>query len=204
MSESVERNPQIIEVSIASGFEPLSTESISSKVFVKDGRVFKLNSRNSFERAQSDLETLKSKLSGFEDHLPDTDINQAIYEGGDYTCISQPLIEGEEVKDIEKEKLLEVLRLNKSFLIRLLDYFFEAIEAKELYPDIVGYPADPEYYNSINLIVEKVTNKLMLCDVGLSPHQDTLAKHGADFYDGDNVRTYVDRMKKFYELLKDI
>jgi hypothetical protein len=73
-----------------------------------------------------------------------------------------------------------------------------------LYPDIVDYPTDPEYYNSINLIVEKVTNKLILCDVGLSPHQDTLAKHGADFYDGDSVRTYVDRMKKFYELLKNL
>lgn len=205
MQKSLEHNnQQKIEISLDRGFLLVSTESVSSKVFVKDRRIFKLNSRNSVERARADLNILKSKLQGFEDHLPVTEVTKAVLEDVEYTCISQSLVEGEEIKKLDQERLLEVLKLNRDFLIKLLEYFFEAIEARELYPDIVGYPADPEYYNAINLIVEKFTSKLILCDVGLSPHEDTLVKHGLDFYDGDNVKIYVEKMSKFYELLKGL
>jgi hypothetical protein len=154
------------------------------------------------ERAQSDVQTLRERLVGYEDHLPDSNIIECEYEGMTYTCVVQEVIEGEELKKWrESDKLREALKANKDFLLELLKYFFESIESKKLYPDIVGYPKDPEYFNSVNLILERESNKLILCDVGLSPHQDTLAKNGLDFYDSDNVRTYVARMKKFQELL---
>lgn len=191
-------------ISPEAGFVPLHTESISSKVFVKDGKVFKLNNRNSVERAESDAQVLKTRLVGHEDHLPGSIIVECEYEGVMYTCVVQEVIKGDELKNLAEEQLRKALRENKDFLLELLRYFFESIEAKKLYPDIVGYPKDPEYFNSVNLILEKESNKIILCDVGLSPHQDTLDKNGLDFYDSDNVRTYVAKMRKFQEFLLEL
>ncbi|MES2224190.1 MAG: hypothetical protein V4469_04635 [Patescibacteria group bacterium] len=195
--------PRLI-ISAEAGFIPLHTESISSKVFIKDGKVFKLNNRNSVERAESDAQVLKTRLAEYEDHLPDSTIVECEYEGVIYTCVVQEVIEGEELKKLGAEQLREALKENKDFLLELLKYFFESIEAKKLYPDIVGYPKDPEYFNSVNLILEKESNKVILCDVGLSPHQDTLDKNGLDFYDSENVRIYVAKMRKFQELLLEL
>lgn len=195
---------QIKQISEKTGFTKLHTESVSSKVFVKDGYIFKLNSRNSINRAYSDFETLKNKLVGFENHLPETEIFEAMHEDTRYTCISQPKIEGKEIKMLEKDELLKALTNNKNFLVKLLEYFFSAIENCELYPDIVGYPTNPEYCNSINLMLDSNTQKLILCDVGLSPHEDTLIKNGLHFYEGENVRVYVEKMRKFEELVKGL
>lgn len=97
--------------------------------------------------------------------------------------------------------MTKAFKVNKKFLIKLLEYFFESIEAKEFYPDIVGYPKNQEYFNSINMMLEEKTNKIIFCDIGLSPHEDTLRKFGKDFYSSENVKTYVEKMKKFKDLL---
>ncbi len=195
-----EKSPKII-ISEEDGFTPLHTESVSSKVFTKDGKVFKLTDRNSLERQKSDLEILKARMAGYEDHLPSSEVIECEYQGKIYTCVVQPIVKGKEIKKLQKEELESGLKTNKDFLLKLLKYFFESIESRSLYPDIVGYPKDHEYFNSINLILEEASNKLILCDVGLSPHQNSLVNQGKKFYDTENVRTYVQKMKKFQELL---
>lgn len=192
--------PKLI-ISEENGFIPLQTEGISSKVFSKDGKVFKLSSRNSLERQRSDLQSLRDNLEGYEDNLPSSEVVECEYEGTIYTCVVQPMIEGSELKKLDQQDLEESLRTNKDFILKLLKYFFEAIDAKELYPDIVGYPKDPEYFNSINLILENASNRVVLCDVGLSPHEDTLKDKGLDFYDSQNVRIYVEKMRKFQQFM---
>ncbi len=186
-------------ISVDQGYVELQTEGVSSKVFVKDGKIFKLNNRNSFERQKSDLDALRSNLAEYQDHIPNSEVVECEYDGGMYTCVIQPVIEGDVFKGLEKTKLDEALKIegNRKFLLKLLEYFFKAVESQKLYPDPVGYPVDPEYFNSINLILERSTNIIKLCDVGLSPHEDTLARHGASFFDGENVKTYLTKMKAF-------
>jgi len=198
--EPNEYEPKIV-ISEENGFAHLTTEGVSSKVFVKEGNVYKLSNRNSLERQKSDLVTLREELEGYEDRLPNSEITECEFEGEVYTCVIQPMIDGQELKKLDSELLEEVLRNNKDFLLKLLKYFFEAVEARKLYPDIVGYPADPEYFNSINLLLENSSKKVILCDVGLSPHENTLKDKGLDFYDSENVKTYTEKMKKFQEYL---
>lgn len=204
MAQLNEDNLPHIEISTESGFVLFNTESFSSKVFTRDGRIFKLNDRCSVKRAKSDLDILKSKLEGYEDRLPESQVGTAIYGGRLYTCVSQPMICGREVKKLDDDQLTEVLRFNKGFLIKLLDFFFASIDARELYPDIVGCPNGHDHYNSVNLILDESTNKLLLCDVGLSPHEDTLIKNGLDFYSSENVKVYVEKMTKLYNLLNSL
>lgn len=186
------------------GFTQLPTESISSKVFVKDGLIYKINKRNSLEREIGDFKILKDKLKDFHNRLPDTNFFEAVYQNEFYACISQPKIVGMEVKNIDEKKIDHVLKNNREFLQELLNYFFESIKFKKLYPDIVGYPKDPEWFNSVNLIYEIESGNLLLCDVGLSPHEDTLRKFGTDFYDSDNVKIYTEKMKKFQSYLHSL
>ena len=130
-----------------------------------------------------------------------TEIVECLYDNKKYTCVIQPIVKGSELKKLSSELLEKAVRENKEFLLELLRYFFENISVKELYPDIVGYPKNPEYANSINLILEQNTGKIILCDVGLSPHEDTLMKYGNIFFESDSVKTYVEKMREFENLL---
>ncbi len=125
----------------------------------------------------------------------------AEYQGETYTCVKQLFFEESELKKLDEKELNEVLIANKDFLLKLLNLFFNAIENKEKYPDIVGYPQNPEYKNIVNLLLDKETGRVLLCDIGLSPHGDTLDKHGASFFDSENVKTYTARMREFKERL---
>lgn len=184
------------------GFIELPTKSVSSKVFVKDGRIYKINRRNSPTRAISDWTTLQAELSHFSEHIPETVIATCEYAGETYTCVEQPLLEGTELSLHAPEKIREIMAhgRNRIFLEKLLSYFFSSIESKRLYPDLVGNPADPHLFNSVNLMVTD-NGLLMLCDVGLSPHEDTVSKHGDSFYDSENVRLYIQRIK---DSIKDL
>lgn len=200
--DTIVLNRQII--SVDNGFTPVATESISSRVFTKDGKVFKLNKRDSVKRQKLSIQILIEKLGDFRDRVSASEVSEVEYEGEVYTCVVQDFIKGSELKNLDRETLVATLKANKDFLNKLLDYFFEAIASRSLYPDIVGYPKDPEYFNSINLILDNVSKKLILCDVGLSPHEDTLEKFGEDFYDSENVKTYLEKMRKFREFLATI
>lgn len=177
-------------------FEEIPTKSISSKVFKKGGKVYKINKRNSFERALSDWNTIQSELSEFSKHIPETKINICSYQGEEYTCIEQDLIKGKELFLFTSEEINSVFKKkeNREFVKKLATYFFDSIKSKNLYPDIVGNPSDPHIFNSVNLIVDE-SGHLILCDVGLSPHEDTLSKQGEVFFESDNVKLYIKRIK---------
>lgn len=192
---------ETIVISEENGFSKLETEGVSSSVFIKGDRIYKLSKRNSPERLKSDLEKYREELGEFSDRIIESDITLAEFEGETYTSVSQPFIKDSELKKLDEPELLEVFKENKEFLLRLLDFFFEAIEKEEKYPDIVGYQKDPKYRNIINLLLDKETGKILLCDIGFSPHEDTLEKYGTDFFTSDNVQTYVVKMKEFKELL---
>jgi hypothetical protein len=194
-------NPALV-ISDEAGFSPLSTESVSSKVFLKDGHVYKLTSRNSVERLSADVRMLMERLSKYPGHIPPSTVGTANYLNEPYTYVCQAVVDGAVLKSLDPAVLEAALRSNKDFLLELLAYFFESIEAKQLYPDPIGYPKDPDYTNSINLMLEKGTGKVILCDVGLSPHEDTLRNYGIGFFDEENVATYVAKMQKFEEVLR--
>lgn len=196
-TESLDAERSRMVVSEEAGFVAFLTESVSSKSFVKEGMIYKLTQRDSAERQHSDLATLEVRMRPYRDHIPDSRITECEYKGEIYTCVVQPLIDGLELKKIPEDELRSVLKANKEFLLFLLDYFFEAITEKELYPDPIGYPDNPEYFNATNLMLEKASGKIILCDVGLTPHEDSLNKYGLDFYNSENVTTYIDRMTKF-------
>ncbi len=202
-----EQEPKV-NIAEDAGYVPLPTEGVSSKIFVHGGEIFKINTRNSLGRQRSDLETLKRILAEFDDHIPETEVRPCTYREIEYTGVVQRFIKGRELKKLGRERILRVLKENKNnnraFVEKLLNYFFEAVDRKNLYPDPVGYPADQEFYNSVNLILEDSTGIIMLCDVGLSPHEDTLNKHGQEFYEEENVRTYVDKMRSFRNTLSQL
>lgn len=183
------------------GYEEKHTEGVSSLLFTKDRKIFKLNKRLTVERQTSDLEKLKYVFSDFIDHIPETKITTCEHEGRKYTCVTQPLINGTEIKYLSRLAVDGALKQNKSFMSKLMSFFFEGIENQKLYPDIVGFPSDPTFFNSINLLVENGTNKIILCDVNLSPHEDTIKKHGEAFYKGKNIQTYLRTMSDFKEYL---
>ncbi|MDO8514382.1 MAG: hypothetical protein Q7S50_02445 [bacterium] len=205
---ALEEQEQSLNISEEMGYVLFPTESISSKVFVKEDMMYKLNGRMSLKRQRSDLATLTRKLSEFANRIPESRIVPSLYRRVSYCCVIQPKIHGERLKDIGREGVLALLQdpdtQNHAFVSKLLNYFFTAIEHRELYPDIVGYPANPDFFNSINLMADEKTRKMMLCDVGLSPHEDTVSRYGADFYKGENVRTYVAKMREFQSLLRSL
>jgi hypothetical protein len=190
-----------VVISENNGFSQLETDGVSGLVFVRDGEIYKLSKRNSVERLTTDLEEYKKRLGIFASRIIQSDIMLATYEGETYACVRQPFIENSELRKLEEKEFIEGLKFNKDFLLVLLDFFFDAIAKQEKYPDIVGYPSNPDYRNIINLLLHKETGQILLCDIGLSPHDDTLKKWGASFYASENVKTYVVRMKEFRQFL---
>ena len=192
-------------ISPKDGFNELSTESVSSKVFVREGLIYKINRRNSHARQASDLKSLLGRLEKFAAHIPASEIVECCYENELYTAVVQPLVRGREIKKLDRMVINQLLAnkasASRAFVLELLAFFFHSIEQRELYPDIVGYPADPTFYNSVNLILEEETGRLILCDVGLSPHEDTLRKRGKTFYATDDLKKYARHMREFHELL---
>ena len=193
-------------ISPENGFCELQTDSVSSKVLVKDGFIYKINDRNSLARQKSDLKVLHERLAGFSSHLPASDVIQSHYSGKTYTTVVQRRIRGREIKKMDRTEISLLLSArptsaNRAFMIQLLGYFFASMQNRKLYPDIVGCPSDPSFFNSVNLMLDDDTGLLMLCDVGLSPHEDTLHRHGLAFYDGENVQKYVRHMQEFQEML---
>lgn len=197
--------PQIVHVSEDAGYVPLPSEGISSKIFRRENFIYKLNNRNSWRRQKDDLIELQAMVQEHSEHIPATRIVQAMYKGERYTCVTQPFINGLEVKNTSREDVLAALQdpatENFGFVRGLVENFLHRIKQRELYPDIVGYPKDPDFFNSINLIIEQETKKIMLCDVGLSPHEDTLEAYGERFYKSENVTTYLKKMTEFREFL---
>ena len=142
------------------------------------------------------------------EHLPKTEIVSCFYEEQEQTCVIQLYLQGTKLKKLGREKILTHLKNetlgNKLLLLTLLTYFFNAIEEVELYPDLVGQADDPHFFNSVNLILDELTGKIILCDVGLSTHEDTLARHGENFYQSENVARYIREMKFFHQLLEEM
>jgi hypothetical protein len=190
-----------LEISEELGFARRETESVSSTVFEREGMVYKLNTRNSLIRQQSDLTALQRRLSEFADHIPSSKVMPARYGNVRGACVMQPLIRGREIKNTERGAVEGLLRSNvarnKEFVAELLNYFLSSVENRQLYPDIVGYPEDPDFFNSINLMIEEETQRIMLCDVGLSPHENTISRLGGDFYQSLNVKRYTESMRRF-------
>jgi len=192
-------------ISTSNGFAELPTESVSSKVFVRDGSIYNINRRNSYARQASDLKSLQARLHKFSAHIPASAVVECCYENELYTAVVQPLIRGKEIKKLDRSVIHPMLAnkesANRAFVLELLGFFFNSIEERELYPDIVGYPVDPSFYNSVNLILEEKTGRLILCDVGLSPHEDTLRNRGKTFFESDDLKKYVRHMEEFHCLL---
>ena len=193
-------------ISPENGFCELQTDSVSSKVLVKDGFIYKINDRNSLARQQSDLKTLHERLAEFSSHLPATEVIESHYGGKTCTTVVQRRIHGREIKKVDRPEISRLLSAransaNRAFVVELLKYFFASMQSRELYPDIVGCPSDPSFFNSVNLMLDDDTGLLMLCDVGLSPHEDSLNRHGLAFYDGENVKRYIGHMQEFEEML---
>ncbi len=189
-------------ISPENGFCEFQTDSVSSKVLVKDGFIYKINDRNSLARQKSDLKTLHERLPSFSSHLPGSEVIESHYGGKTYTTVVQRRIRGREIKKMDRSEIVRLLSaransVNRAFVIELLKYFFASMQNKELYPDIVGCPSDPSFFNSVNLLFDDDTGLLMLCDVGLSPHEDSLNRHGLAFYGGENVKTYIRHMQEF-------
>jgi hypothetical protein len=194
--------PRRISISKKNGFQKIHTESISSTVFTRDGMIYKLSQRNSPIRAQRDYETLHEQFAEHEDHIPTSEICEAEYEGQVYTCVVQNTIQkGATLKDLNHTERMQALQNNKEFLLALMSYFFECIENKTLYPDPIGHPADQSWHNSTNLMLDRKTGKIMLCDVGLSCHEDTVLKYDGDFYASPNAKTYMENLPKMQEFV---
>ena len=186
-------------ISPENGFCELQTDSVSSKVLVKDSFIYKINDRNSLARQKSDLKTLHERLAGFSSHIPASEVIEAHYGGKTYTTVVQRRIRGREIKKMGRSEISRLLSAqansgNRAFVLELLKYFFASMQSRELYPDIVGCPSDPSFFNSVNLMLDD--------DVGLSPHEDSLNRHGLAFYDGENVKKYIGHMQEFQALLR--
>jgi hypothetical protein len=192
----------MLHIGPESGFEEMPTKSISSKVFRKTDKIYKINKRNSYERALSDWQTINTELAEFLQHIPHSEIGMCVHDGEQYTCISQEIIPGKELSLHSPDEIHQIFKVdqNRLFVKKLISYFFEAIQSKKLYPDIVGNPTDPHLFNSINLIVNE-RGLVILCDVGLGPHENTMLVHGDSFFESENVKLYL---KRISDSLKDL
>jgi hypothetical protein len=136
-------------ISPKDGFTELPTESVSSKVLVRDGLIYKINRRNSHARQASDLKSLQERLEKFAAHIPASEVVECCYENELYTAVVQPLIRGKEIKKLNRSVIDQMFGnkepANRAFVLELLAFFFHSIEERELYPDIVGYPVDPSF-----------------------------------------------------------
>lgn len=189
------------------GFTPFQGESgISSTVFEKNGHIYKLTKRNTLERAQNDYEELKKICALFqqEKKLQISEIF-ACKDGTEKSvvCVRQARIQGQTFKNFGKDELRRYLQRypkEKIFLQYLRDVFLLRTKLKQKYPDLVGNPNDQSLWNSINLMIEPERG-IVICDVGLSPHEDTLDKCETCFFESENVQNYVKQVQESFEIL---
>ena len=195
-------------ISVERGFIPFEGKSgVSSTVFLREGRVYKISRRNSLERAMSDYRYLAEMLLhvGFPGKIQESEIYECAYEGDRSVCIEQEIINGVTIAK-RGAQILDYLCSNPEelqFLIVLIELFLTRVSMKQLYPDIVGNPRNQSLFESINIILEPERG-LVICDVGLSPHEDTLQKHGASFFDSENVAHYRTKMEEALRLLQAV
>lgn len=121
----------------------------------------------------------------------------------------QDEIQGKTFYTTDNDELYEILRTNqkiRSQLILLFETFIYHFDRKELFPDPVGYPTTNELTDSINLFLVKSEEEtlLKLCDVGRSPHEDTVKRLGESFYIEPRFLAYRKKMEDALKMLKCI
>ncbi|MCD4694241.1 hypothetical protein K8R62_02685 [bacterium] len=196
-----------LEISLEKGFSPMNCENgISSFVFEKDDYVFKINKRNSFQRSKSDYQKLQNICRDFPNKVAESSLFECVYNKEKYVCIKQKKINAPTIKQVGELVFINFLKSNRKelfFLNKLINEFFSSIEKKELYLDIVGNPSDQSIFNSMNILLHPEKG-LTLCDIGLSPHEDTLRRYGLEFYKSDNVKHYLEKMKEAIDMVSKI
>lgn len=197
------------EISEQTGFHVFNCDNgVSSDVFEKDGYLYKANTRNSLRRANSDYEELMRLFVGlgFKNKLQSSEIFECMRDGIVAVCVRQKIIEGHTIAQVGKERFELFLRNNPKdlyFLKLMISTFLVRLQLKKLYPDLVGNPQDQSLFNSINLMLQQ-RDGLILCDVGLSPHEETLRENGEAFFDSQNVKHYEQKMKEALRWLDGI
>lgn len=205
----INKDKKMITISRRSGFTLFACDNgISSTVFEKNGYVYKITTRNSVQRAQSDYDDLVHTFTqaGWGDKLQSSVISACTYERKKYTCVKQKIIVGTTFARMGKQAVMDYLKKHpreRQFLHFMIDLFIARITAKLLYPDSVGNPHDQSMWNSINMIIEEKRG-IVLCDVGLSPREKTLQENGLQFYESDNVKHYNSKMNEALQYLKGI
>lgn len=197
----------ILKISEENGFIPFECDNgVSSVIFKKDKHVYKINKRNSLERAKSDYKEYLKILQKFPEKLQKSDFFKCEYDGEVCTCIKQEILNGLTLKELGLKDLTDFLKNNPKeivFLDVLINEFFKRIESMDLYPDLIGNPDNQSLENSINMLLTPERG-LVICDVGMSPHEDTLKKHGLGFYASGNVGHYTKKMRESLEFLLKI
>ncbi len=195
---------KIVEISESNGFEHFCCDNgIGSKIFIKNDYVYKVCERNSLERVRSDYKEYRKICGEHVDKLQESYFTECLYGSKVYACIKQKRINGKTLNQLGREGLILLLKSNpaeKRFLRHLIEEFFGRTKNKFLYPDLVGNPDDQSIYNSVNIILEP-RRGLVICDIGLSPHEDTLKKHSVNFYDSKNVKHYIEKMREALYLI---
>ncbi len=199
----------MIEISTRNGFTQFECNSgVSSEVFCKDGELYKLTVRNSVKRIKNDYVEFQRELAalGFRDRLQESEIFLCTNSlGKEVTCVKQQIILGKTIADIGKQGLSIYLSENPReiiFLKSLIKYFHQQIKLRQLYPDLVGNPTNQSLWNSINLMVD--SKGIIICDIGLSPHEVTLDKFGEDFFNSKNVLHYKEKMTEALVFLSSL
>lgn len=200
----------MFEISEQNGFDVFNCDNgVSSDVFTKDdGYIYKVSARNSLQRALSDYEYLTWIFGGleFRHRLQDSEIFECSYGGKLAVCVKQKIIKGRTVAEVGKEQLGLFLKEKPDdllFLRLMICIFLNRLRLKRLYPDLVGNPQNQSLFNSINLMLSE-QGSLILCDVGLSPHEQTLRENGEAFFDSQNVKHYEQKMQKALRWLDGI
>lgn len=197
------------EISEQTGFNVFNCDKgVSSNVLVKDGDIYKISTRNSLDRSLSDYEELMRLFAGlgFSYKLPNSEIFECLSGGNAAVCVKQRIIDGKTLAQVGKTQLEAFLRERPQdlyFLKLITCMFLVRLKLKKLYPDLVGNPEDQSLFNSINLMLQQ-RDGLILCDVGLSPHEQTLRENGEAFFDSQNVRHYQQKMTEALKWLDGI
>jgi hypothetical protein len=194
-----------IPSTITPEYAVVPTGSRSSIVLARGDEILKLTQRNPLGRLVADYETLLDRLSDFPDRVLPSWFGETVYGGEKYAVVAQRRFDGTTLVhhssgslNIFYQEVWENQRTgaeNSRFVLALIDWLLEATGSGCLYPDPVGCPENPILGHSQNLLVAKEDMRLVLCDVGLSPHADTAARDGAAFYDGNNVLRYRNCMQ---------
>lgn len=204
-SQFVSLNPEKIfinkmEISIKTGFEIFDCNAgISSEVWRKNNYIYKVTTRNSIARLSNDYKMLKEILGElwYADKLQESEIFECINpDWKNAACVKQKIINWKTIASIGKKDFEIYLKNNPKeiiFLKKMVELFHIRVKSNELYPDLVWNPEDQSIRNSINLVIEK-KRWIIICDVGLSPAEDTLKKFWKKFYKSDNVTYYKEKV----------